>query len=91
MDEQQERSVMLWRQAFVAGLKAAASYRRPRPDSFGEHFFSALASGAQIAGLNVCAEAKEQRRRLRVQFGPLAFLTPDWWTVWRFERRFGGK
>jgi hypothetical protein len=89
-DQQREGLAIVWRTAFASGLNASASYRRPAPDSFGQHFFDWMTLAAEIADLNVHAEAEELRRQLRAKFGPFARLTPDWWTVRRFERQFAG-
>lgn len=77
-----------WRKSFTSALKASASYRTPTADSFGEHLFAALELAAQLAELDAHTEAEAMRRQLRARFGPLAVLTPDWWTVRRFEQRF---
>jgi hypothetical protein len=87
-DEQRAAIRAKLRQAFASALKAAATYRAPPADSFGFHIFGALDIAVRIAELDAQAEAEEQRRMLRAKFGPLARLTPDWWTVRRFERRF---
>lgn len=90
MDEQQREDIAIaWRKAFASMLKASASYREPAPDSFGRHMLDLLVMSAAAGELDARTEAEEQRRLLRTEFGPLACLTPDWWTVRRFERRSG--
>ena len=90
-DEQRAAIRAKFRVAFASALNAAATYRAPRADSFAYHLFEALDIAVRIAQLGAQAEAEEQRRMLRARFGPLVWLTPDWWTVRRFERRFVGQ